>query len=306
MHIEGLDFHNKHLVWVYPDPQDERARNAYLKLLYQDFSSLSIQALPLWGPRIWKQARHSVVHQHWFEFRSVFGFLRLIFRLWNFWIYKQLGGSLYWTFHNIEPHQSPFPRLQRLLMKTLWRLSDRVYLHHSRHIGWVQDELNWTHPDLRFYPHPNYAISSQIKQPPEITSSTDSFFLIYGQVSPYKNTQHLLETLKEVPIIVAGIAKEDTPYIDSIHQWIAHHPQHTWINRFINEEEEAWLHQNCLGILFGFQKILYSGGVHLANQYQKPLILPQLKPLEIFPGLFYENSQELLAITNHIQSKTDL
>lgn len=283
-------------IWVYPNPHEPQARNSYLANLYHGQDPSKIHGLPKFTPAIlWAplSGTPALLHHHWFEFRSPLGLLRLIWRLMIMSLFKLLGGEVHWTLHNILPHNAPYPRLQRLLRHRLWKLADRVYVHHSSHIHLVQETLGWSHPQLSVCPHPDYNIEIEAQAPPEIKLPRGGFILIYGQVAPYKNTLKLAQALPDIPLIIAGVDKEPSPWTQELRELISDHPQHLWIERFITPQEEAWLHRNCAGVVFGFEEILYSGGVHLAHQYGCQLYLPQLESLAHVPGIRYTHIHDL-------------
>lgn len=314
------DFTN---IWVYPNPHHVESKNPYLTLLYKGLQVLSFPKWSIILPIMALLSPKSLVHHHWFEFRSGFGFTRLVFRLFILLLYRLCGGTIYWTIHNILPHDAPMPGLQQKLRTIMANLSHVVLVHHLSHIYLVQKYYHLNLDKIQVLQHPDYELSLQSSIPDECVATfneryPERFILIYGQVAPYKNTLKILQALKDHKVIVAGLAKNTDllhkNYTAEVNEWVDSNDSHMWINRFVSREEEAWLHHNSLAVVFGFEKILYSGGVHLAHQYQSQfenrlqskIILPKYPSLEFYSKVhsttsqtyYYENFSEIRDLVN--------
>lgn len=307
MNLDSSPENHHSRIWVYPNPHDPKARNPYLRLLYQGQQVCKLPRIPflLLFAFIHKTSFESFkIHHHWFEFRSTLGFIRILMRLMFLKIFTLLGGEVHWTLHNLLPHNAPLPKLQKLLRHQLWKIAHTIYVHHVDHKEWVQSQLGWRHPHILVWPHPNYELPAKAQKPSDLKATR--FYLIYGQVAPYKHTLDLLRTLPDLPIVVAGVAKAEDSWTQKVRSHCLEHPSHQWIERRISPEEERWLHENTQGVLFGFDSILYSGGVHLAQQYQSPLFLPELTPLKHFDGTFYSDLSQLQSLIHSHSSQVKL
>lgn len=307
MNLDSNPENHRSRIWVYPNPHDPQARNPYLRLLYQGQQVCKLPWIPfllLFSLIRPNPSEIYKIHHHWFEFRSALGLARILLRLLFLKLFSLLGGEVHWTLHNLLPHNAPLPQLQKLLRHQLWKLAHTIYVHHPDHVEWVQSQLGWQHSNIQIWPHPDYQLPAQAQKPLEL--EPPSFYLIYGQVAPYKHTLELLQALSNLPIVVAGVAKTEDSWTQNVRRHCQEHPTHQWIERRIDPEEERWLHENTQGVLFGFDSILYSGGVHLAQQYQSPLFLPELTPLKHFEGTFYSDLSQLQSLIRSQPSQVNL
>jgi len=284
---------NSKKIIFYPATDDT---NQYVNLLVRGLRSRGnhIYSLKesLSSPRRFFQSR--LVHLNWYEDieeKSVFFkrvFLLLIFVLTN--------KRIVWTIHNKTPHEDQFPRLTQIMMKLLFRFSDRLVIHSRSSLEVVRKYAKEYIRKTVYVPHPDYIGVYGPQTKPGNTLSPDRLKLLFvGAVSPYKNIELLIDTVKQLDnskseLVIAGKPK-DAAYAQQITKRVGNHPSIRLDLRYIDDNDLVRLlgESDILVLPYDQRSTLNSGTVMLAFSYGKTVICPAIGTVTD-----YETTQPML------------
>jgi len=158
---------------------------------------------------------------------------------------KQRGFALYWTIHNRLSHESCDPAAERDFRQALYRLADRVFIHHPL----VRSLLDWLPDDhkLCLCEHGNYGIDVASELPrcaarQSLGVRPDDFVVTHlGQIRDYKALNHHLPVLfdqlarfPQMRLLIAG--RVDSP---GARRWLQEnrHSRATVRDAFLSDDE---------------------------------------------------------------------
>src|SRR5690606_14756598 len=268
--------------------------NLYVNILVRGLKSRGNQIYSLKdsisSPRRFFQAR--LVHLNWFEnieVKSVFFkrvFLLLLFILTN--------KRIVWTIHNKIPHEDHFPRLTQIMMKLLFRFSDRLVIHSRSSLDVVRKYGGEYIRKTVYVPHPDY-IGIYGPQTGNTFSPARLKLLFVGAVNPYKNIELLIDTVKQLDnqkteLVIAGKPK-DAAYAQQITKRVGNHPSIRLDLRYLDDSDLVRLlgESDILVLPYDQRSSLNSGTVLLAFSYGKTVICPAIGTVTD-----YETTQPML------------
>lgn len=286
------------LVLVVPLIRYQYKNSDYLYLLYkpliEDSKTYKVVSLSVWKhwKMVWKALtkKNLIVHYHWLECTDLKSLAGMIYK-WTFvWLYSHLGGKLVWTIHNKMPHDGKYQRLNYRLRSSLAKRADRLTVH----CGSVIEDLSrfYHQPEEKFrvVQHPPYpsreipgneARKKLLKKWPVPIRKEDQLFLMFGNISSYKNIDRVGHIFKKLPtdkklLVVGPVKKGQMHYYHQISNSIEGAKNIKVIPHFVPEEMVPVYFSSADCVLFNFDEILTSGGVVLAKSYNKPIIAPNL------------------------------
>lgn len=121
---------------------------------------------------------------------------------------------------------------------------------------------------------------------------TPGFLLFMGRITPYKGVRYLYEAIEKLShvhnlhIVIAGSGNDD------VLEKIRNDRRFTLINRFIENDEIAWLTRNCSAIVCPYVAASQSGMIGLSLAYGKPMIATRVGA---FPEVIKEGENGYLA-----------
>jgi len=225
---------------------------------------------------------------------------------------KQRGFVLYWTIHNQISHESCDAAAEIAFRQALYRLSDRVFVHHPL----VASLLDWL-PDqhkLCLCEHGSYGVAaaSQVARSTARQSlglGQDDFVLTHvGRIRDYKGLGEylpvLLDQLTTVPrmkLVIAG--RVDSP---GVRQWLQEnrHPRVIVRDGFLSGEElTACMRAADVGFL-SYSEILTSGTLFHWFTCGRPVLAPACGTipayvLEGWNGFAYRDQESLEVVLAH-------
>lgn len=275
--------------------------------------------------------RDNILHIHWLDpvWKAHFSkeefagaaseFLGLVKRI------KARGIALYWTVHNEVSHQCVDPEGERALRRSLFELSDRVYIHHPL----VPELVDWLHPDpkIRLAEHGNYLDApsfsvarsgtlpaSREKARRDLNLKDDELLLLhFGQMKPYKDLQawlpRLFSVMESEPRLKLLLAGEiSTP---ELRELIAGNTGGGLMVRdaFIPEDELEACGAAADFVFLSYRRILTSGSLFKAFTWGVPAIAPRLGTIpayvvEGWNGFTYGTGEELRKIIRRCLAMT--
>lgn len=311
-------------LFVAPPIRFAYKKSDYLYLLYKDLlesSDYHINSISTLGhikPMLWQLfGRKTILHYHWFEFTGIISAASYFFNLFCIWLYKLLGGKVVWSVHNKLPLDCRHEWINFKARKWLAKKTDLLLVECNSIILEISSFFS-IHPDkFRVWPHPSY--------PPQLMPRAaaveainhrynvhikvqDRLFLMFGHISCYKQIDRVCEIFLEEPIqkklvIVGPVKSGQMKYYKKIKQLSQKKENIVLIPQFIKEECVPEFMNATDYVLFNYKDVLSSGGVSLAESYNKPIILPRkgcLKELEGENLRFFDSQGELKKIIKNL------
>ncbi len=182
---------------------------------------------------------------------------------------KQRGFRLYWTIHNRLSHESADPDAEIAFRRELYRLADRVFVHHPL----AADLLEWLpdHAKLHLCEHGRYdlpaiaRISRRDARAALGLADSDWVVTHIGQVRDYKGLGNLLPVLwaqllatPRMKLVIAGAISSA-----EARAWLAahHHPRLIVCDGFLSDEHlNQQMRAADVGLL-SYNAILTSGSL---------------------------------------------
>jgi glycosyltransferase involved in cell wall biosynthesis len=128
-------------------------------------------------------------------------------------------------------------------------------------------------------------------------------YLFFGQVSVYKGILELAQHWNQIAdenslLLIAGMTKKgEEEYARLLDKEVKEQKNIIWINQFIPDNDTPILFNSCDSVIFNYQDILTSGGVILAQSYDKAIIAPKLGCIQELEGnssvTLFKNIKEL-------------
>jgi beta-1,4-mannosyltransferase len=217
------------------------------------------------------------VHVHWPD--ELFGrvgrdprrLLRALTNLGAVAVAKVRGASIYWTVHNIDPHDSSKDVTSRVMLRVFERLVDEFWVM-SRSTA---SELTARHSRevaVRLIRHPAYPVADQ----PSIRSAPRRA-ISFGEVRPYRGYVELCEQFSRITsdwtLVIAGNGRRDR-YSEMLGEQVAKAPSITWIDERLTDEELVVTILGSAVVVLFYKRVTNSGAALMALTLRRPVIVP--------------------------------
>lgn len=284
--------------------------NTYLTLLYSSLEGGANQVQPL--NRL-GQIRHAeyldgyenIIHVHWINELIRAGvtqedredFLATLREC------QARGFKIYWTVHNYVSHDCTDEPHEILFRQALYRLVDRVFVHHPLamvHLDWLPDSNK-----VSLCEHGMYRCSSGGKVSARQAlglSESDLLITTIGRVKPYKGLLGMLplvrDALESCPRMkFALLGKIDD---ERVKDWLKAHPHDRMIivdERLDEALLKTWMSASDMGLL-SYEKILTSGAMFHWFSMGRPVLAPTKGQIPAYVvngwnGYLYESGAQL-------------
>jgi beta-1,4-mannosyltransferase len=294
-------------------PRSSRWRaNPYLDMLEAGLKAHGIETISdfhdelswLWLLR--SRSEVGVIHLHWLHYHyereterlSRWALIRFISKL---MLAKALGYHLVWTVHNLHPHESRFPKLDRACWQAVARLVHQIIVH-CREVGYQLELRFGRRRHVHVLPHPNYVqfcsdLPSQQEARRQLGLGTASpIFLCFGIVRAYKGFQDAASTFtmlsgENARLIIVGrpvdeqIAREIRELTRADNRIMA-------VLEHVPDEDLPIYLASADVVVLPFRRIVTSGSAILAMSLGRPVIAPAIGCL---PELVTEDAGILYA-----------
>jgi beta-1,4-mannosyltransferase len=280
----------------FPVPGDDPP--AYIELLHAAVAERGIRHVRAarLGPRLARESRDrpDVVHLHWIEYlvrgpgsgpralaRSGARTARLAAGL---RLLRRHGVGIVWTVHNLQPHESSYPRLEAAAVRATAQSAHRLIVH-SNHARKRVAEAYGQDAKLTVIPHGNFIGSyppprhSREEVRAMLGLSRDAFaFLIFGQVRRYKRIPEAIAAFRALPsndvaLVVAGSAW-DTGEREAVQHAAAGDPRIRLRLGFVPNEDIRELHLAVDAAVLAYHELFSSGALLLALSLGVPAVVP--------------------------------
>ncbi len=204
----------------------------------------------------------------------------------HLWYARHLGYKVVWTVHNLYPHESIHPDLDRIARMAISEIASALIVHCEYGRALVERRFSRTEGVFTI-PHGNFieAYPNEISQAEArkcLGLSDDHFvYLFFGNVRPYKGVDQLLETFTEMSgdhLRLVLVAKLNTDYSKEIVEKAEAGDSRIVVRTsefFPSEDFQIYLNAADVVVL-PFQKILTSGSVMTAFSFGKPVVVPRI------------------------------
>lgn len=238
-----------------------------------------------------KSAQIHVLHYHWFEcqdLRSLFG---VIWKCLCIAVFRWRGGKLVWTMHNKYPHNPSYQRINLSVRTWLAKKAARIHLHCEQIAREACETYAVDVGKICILEHPLFDVQPVasktarerlISQKMFTFQADDTLFLMFGQISHYKNLEPVCRFFADLGdpdkhLIIAGPVKKGQQNILANIQKISGSTENIHVKAdWISEEMMDLLFSAADCVILNVEEIWMSGVAKLAQSYQKPMILPEL------------------------------
>jgi glycosyltransferase involved in cell wall biosynthesis len=236
-----------------------------------------------------------VLHIHWvwwFSLLPVNSATRALAQGWfaiNLLLCRVLGIEIVWTAHNVLPHERVFHN-DLVARRWLVRLSDVVIAHDAATVAELQ-RMGASAREVRVIPHGPFepSLPSEALRVPGSGSGPHTL-LLFGQISPYKGAEDLLQAVLaldpevQLRVIVAGQCR-DRALSTRLRHLADQAGDRVELNLgYLSDEELAAALSAADGVALPYRTSTTSGAVELALGAGRPVILPELPSFEALAG----------------------
>lgn len=302
---------------------DYRVDNPYQMLLAQaladqetavEFPQGYRRVFPLWRALRQAEPQYDVLHLHWINpyLKGKSWWVRFIYSIklvLDIWLVKCSGIHIVWTVHNLQAHDTQFPRLERWVRCELAKRVDYLIVHHHAAAEAVVKHYRVSPQKVTVIPHGHYrnvygpAIDQQAARQQLNLPLQGRIYLNFGMLRPYKGIEALLETwsqahplLSESTLLIAGKPKDEV-YGQTIKNAVSQVEKALLHAQYIDDQDIPLYFSAADVVVLPFANILTSGSLLLAMSYGKPIIAPRIGSIpETLAGaesLLYESDNSV-------------
>jgi glycosyltransferase involved in cell wall biosynthesis len=205
----------------------------------------------------------------------------------NLSLAHRLGYKIFWTVHNLYPHERPYPHLDHSAQLLLSRLAHTLTAHCKCAAVQTKALFHHKHP-IHIVPHGHYkdAFPNQITREEarlKLGLEQDTFvYLFFGGARGYKGLETLIDTYtqanfkKSLLVLMMG-SVHNQDYIQEISQKAAGKENIRVLSSYFFENSELEINIKAADVcVMPFKNILTSGSVIAALSCGRPVIVPRL------------------------------
>jgi glycosyltransferase involved in cell wall biosynthesis len=191
-----------------------------------------------------------------------------------------------WTMHNLRPHETAYPALDRLLTWTVAALSNALVVH-SRYAGErLAREYPWLRRPTWIAPHGHYmdeyaggpddrdTVRAALAIPDEAF-----LFLTFGQLRRYKRADAVIRAVRSLEADDVHLLVVGAPLDDAVRQEIVHaadgDPRVHLRLKFVPDADVAPLHAAADAAIVAYPEVFSSGALLLALSLGVPVVAPR-------------------------------
>jgi beta-1,4-mannosyltransferase len=244
-----------------------------------------LDAVHLHWPELYAHARGPVERRHpalaplMYLFRAV----RLLSIL---AVLRASGARVVWTVHNLRPHESRFPALDRMLARAIAALAHGVVVHSDFARGRLEREYSWPRRPVWVAPHGHYVgaypalAADRAAARAALGVPDDAFlFLIFGQLRDYKGVDDAIRAFRRLESPRAHLLVAGSPISDAVRRQVlaaADGDPHVHLRlAFVPNDEVPALHAAADGAIVAYPEVFSSGALLLALSHGVPVVAPR-------------------------------
>jgi glycosyltransferase involved in cell wall biosynthesis len=202
-------------------------------------------------------------------------------------LFKTLGGTVYWTIHNVLSHDASHRDIEVDLSTRLAELVDVLHFHTLESVHEAAQAFSVPMDKVRVANHGNYIGAYPDFVTPEAAraylglEANDDVILFNGQVRGYKGIDVLIDTFRTIlakrptaVLVIAGAARKD-PFAN-LERPLSKFEQSRirFTNRYIDDAELQVFLRAADFAVYPYKNILTSGSLMLALSFGLPVIIP--------------------------------
>jgi beta-1,4-mannosyltransferase len=211
--------------------------------------------------------------------------LKLIVFVLQLAVLRILGFKIVWTAHNLNPHESVYPKGDWAIAKITAILANAVIAHGSSAKTKLVSTLNLkNHDKIAVIPHGNFIAQydnsiSRASARSKLGISDSKFVVLFlGRIRPYKGILRLIDAFKtlrqDIPdaeLVIAGRPSNEK-FSNRIREKIAGCEGLRYKPEFV-PQEEIQIYMNASDVtVFPYSDILTSGAAVLAMSFARPCV----------------------------------
>ena len=267
------------------------------------------------------QGKVDVLHLNWLNYMyagpdPATQLARATQLLGNLGLARNLGYKIVWTVHNLYPHESAVPDLDRLVRIAITHMATAM-IAHCRHAKNLVKEHFYRIAGVYVIPHGHFIDPypneiSRAEARAQLGIPQQNFvYLFFGNIRPYKGVEQFLETFSTLPgedLNLLFAAKAYNEYGTSLAERAAHTDPRVVVHSsrfFANEEFQVFLNAADVTVL-PFLDVLTSGSAITSLSFGRPVIIPAIgclpELIDHTSGILY-NPQDPAALS---QAMTDI
>jgi beta-1,4-mannosyltransferase len=250
--------------------------NAFPSLWTQAVRGVGVEVQPFSAGRA-ASGSFDAVHVHWPD--ELFGRIgrdprrlaRRFVNLASVALAKLRGTTIFWTVHNLEPHDTSKDFASRWMLRAFEALVDEFWvLSHS-----TESQVRQRHRSeiaVRNMKHPAYPVIDQ----PDVEAEPGRV-VSFGEVRAYRGYVELCEAFADVSrdwtLEIAGKGRQD-PYGRTLASLVQGSPKVTWRDERLSDEQLVSTVLRSEVVVLLYQRVTNSGAALMALTLHRPVIVP--------------------------------
>ncbi|MCZ2817364.1 hypothetical protein [Modestobacter sp. VKM Ac-2984] len=217
------------------------------------------------------------VHVHWPD--ELFGrigrdprrFARCSVKLASVALARSHGALIFWTVHNLEPHDSSKDFASRWMLRIFEGLVDEFWVL-SRSTELQLRQRSKSDIAVRHMKHPAYPVIDQ----PEVEAESRRV-LSFGEVRAYRGYVELCGAFRQASpdwtLQIAGRGRQDS-YSKDLDSLVQGSPRITWCDERLSDEQLVTTILRSEVVVLFYQRVTNSGAALMALTLHRPVIVP--------------------------------
>src|SRR4051794_26381334 len=219
--------------------------------------------------------------------RPLFTAGRAVLMILSLLVLRWRGIRVVWTVHNIAPHESRYPRIERFALRSVARLASALHVHSE----WAGEKVRRSFgagagDRVLIGHHGNYVGSYALDTRPreeirrELGLPPDGFvYLVFGVLRDYKRIPETIEAFRAVEgadarLVVAG-GVSSPALRERLERLAAADDRVVLRLEFVPEEEVGSLFAAADVAVLNYAEVFSSGALLLALSFGVPVIAPE-------------------------------
>jgi glycosyltransferase involved in cell wall biosynthesis len=207
---------------------------------------------------------------------------------------KANGGRVVWTLHNVLPHECRFPEVESRLQQAIAERADAIHVMCPETPELVEPHYTLPRERVRVIPHASYVdVYPNVIDEGDARAGfgldpTDTVFLFFGGIRPYKGLEDLLDAFEIVAAakpesrLLVGGRPGRFPEVKDLERRCRDHPQIVASFEAVDDVDVQRYFNAADVVVLPYRQVLNSGAVLLAFSFGRPVVAPRIGCL---PGL---------------------
>lgn len=235
---------------------------------------------------------------------------RVLYSLMFFYIKHIKKRKIIWTFHNRIPHNiknyKSEIKARKFMKKIIEKYSDVIITHSRYAVDLLNKNYKVSSDKLLLLPHGSYKknVNFNIKK----NESKNINFFFFGQISPYKNVEKIIDVFKNLRSNFYIFGNADNKYKDYLLEKYASFDNIKFEFGFIENEAlpEIFSRMDILILNYDEKSFLHSGTAFLSFTLRTPIIAKKIGMFNDFEGkefvFLYEKDEDLFNLIVYIEN----